>query len=105
MSADEELIRALPGDLRRIAEVAGLEAAVRIGQAFRGTLLYVSGVDDMVRAVRDEMIRREYDAGKPSRRLALKYGLTQRQIQKILKSPSAPVHERVTALLGESLGL
>ena len=37
MKTDEDLIDALPGDLRRIAEVAGVEAAVKIARAFRGT--------------------------------------------------------------------
>jgi hypothetical protein len=44
-------MESLPGDLRRIAEVAGLEAAVRIARAFRGTYLYVQGLDDLMKQV------------------------------------------------------
>jgi hypothetical protein len=78
---EKRLIESLPGDLRHIAQVAGLEAAIRIARAFRGTYLYVP---DLMRQIRDEKIRHEYDRGRDFRSLALEYGLTQRQIRNIL---------------------
>lgn len=72
----------LPGDLGRIAEIAGLQAALSIAREFRGTTIYVP---DILRRPRDDSIRQEYDKGAPVRRIALKYGLTERCVRKILK--------------------
>ena len=99
MKTDEDLIDALPGDLRRIAEVAGVEAAVKIARAFRGTFLYVPGLDEMMRRLRDEMIKREYDEGRKVRRIAQKYGITQRRVWMILNSPSSDIPAEVMNLL------
>ncbi len=74
----------LKGDLRKIAEVAGLEAAMKIGSAFRGTSLYINGLDGLKRKVRDEEIRRAYEAGTKVRSLSRRYGLSERQIRRIL---------------------
>jgi Mor family transcriptional regulator len=63
MNTDENLLEILPGDLRRIAEVAGLEAAVRIAQTFGGTFIYVPGLDDMMRRARDAMIKKDLSKG------------------------------------------
>ncbi|GAB4389023.1 MAG: hypothetical protein Kow0025_11850 [Thermodesulfovibrionales bacterium] len=79
----------MPGDLGRIAEVAGLEAAVRIARAFRGTCIYVP---DITRRQRDEEIRSLYDRGKRVREIALRYRLTERTVRNILKkSPKETV--------------
>jgi Mor family transcriptional regulator len=77
-------IEELPGDLRKIAEVAGLDAALKIGRAFRGTHLYIRGLDPFLRIVRDEKIRRDYGKGGTPRVLSARYGLTTRQIRRIL---------------------
>jgi Mor family transcriptional regulator len=87
MNTDENLLEILPGDLRRIAEVAGLEAAVQIAQTFGGTFIYVPGLDDMMRRARDAMIKKEYDGGMSARKLARKHRLTERHIWNIVKNP------------------
>jgi Mor family transcriptional regulator len=84
---EEGLLEFLPGDLRRIAEVAGLEAALKIARAFRGTCIYVSGLDEIRKQIRDERIRQDYDAGRPVKMISIKYGLTERGVWKILKKP------------------
>lgn len=99
MQAEDELIGSLSGDLRRIAEVAGLEAAVKIASAFRGTHLYVPGLDEHMRRARDESIRADYDDGVSIRRLSAKYWLTQRGIRKILDRPSKASHPVISRLL------
>ncbi|KKL78919.1 hypothetical protein LCGC14_2020060, partial [marine sediment metagenome] len=38
---EDPINRYLPGELRRIAQVAGFEAAVRISSAFGGNVIYV----------------------------------------------------------------
>ncbi len=87
MKSDENIIEMLPGELRKIAEVAGLEAAVRIARSFRGSFLYVPGLDDMMRRARDEVIKRDYDTGIRARELAKKHRITERQIRKIVSAP------------------
>lgn len=83
--AESELIARLPGDLRRIAEVAGLDAALKIANELGGVPLYIAKLDDLYREVRDAKIRAEYDgSGKTGKDLALKYNLTERQIWTIL---------------------
>ncbi len=91
MKAKEEgVLELFQGDLRRIAEVAGVEAAVRIARAFRGCFLYVPGLDEVARRARDEMIRRDYDSGASLRALSRRYGLTTRRVRVILKSSPPP---------------
>jgi Mor family transcriptional regulator len=87
VKTDENIIEMLPGELRKIAEVVGLEAAVRIAQTFRGSFLYVPGLDDMMRMARDAMIKRDYDTGISARELAKKHRITERQIRKIVSTP------------------
>lgn len=82
-------IRDLPGDLRRIAEVAGLEAAVKIGRAFRGTYLYIHGLDQLQRLLRDEEIRRAYEMGVGIKNLSVRHSLSERQIKRILGEPAS----------------
>lgn len=88
MEPEEELIETLPGDLRRIARVAGLEAALKISRAFRGRYLYVQGLDELQRQARDDRIRADYDSGVPVRKISSKFGLTTRAVRKILSRPS-----------------
>ena len=94
----EKFLDALPGDLRRIAKVAGLEAAVKIARAFRGTTLYVP---DLVKQFRDEAIRRAYDRGESFRSLALKHRITERSVWNVLKRPSMDLPEAIARLLDE----
>lgn len=96
---EEGLLDSLPGDLRRIAEVAGLEAAVKIARAFRGTCIYVAGLDELRKQIRDERIREDFDAGRPVKMISVKYGLTERGVWKILKKlRQKPLHPLIASL-------
>lgn len=81
---EAELIGKLSGDLRAIAEVVGLDAALSIGRHFKGSNIYIGRAKNLERVKRDAQIREEFDSGKPARRIALKYGLTERYVWKIL---------------------
>jgi len=89
----------LPGDLKRIAEVAGLEAAIRIGMAFRGTYLYIHTLDSLKRLIRDEEIRRGYARGEKVRELSKRFGLAERTIKKILARAGYDIPEGLSNLL------
>lgn len=81
---NENIIEQLPGDIRRIAEVIGVEAALALAKEFRGTYLYIHNLDDLFREIRNKDIRKAYTSGKPVRSLAIKHRLTERQIWNIL---------------------
>lgn len=98
---DGDVMELLTGDLKRIAEVAGVEAAVRIARAFRGCFLYVPGLDEVVRRARDEMIKKDYKSGSGLKRLAIKYGLTERRLRMIVNSPSCAFSRELLDLLAE----
>lgn len=87
MKTDKNIIEMLPGELKRIAEVAGLEAAVRIARSFKGALLYVPGLDDMARMARDAAIRKDYSKGTNARELSKKHHISERQIRRIVSTP------------------
>lgn len=77
----------LPGSLKDIAVVIGIESTVRLAQGFRGCVLYIRSVDHTLRRIRDTRIREEYDGGTTAVGLARKYGLSLTQINRILKNP------------------
>lgn len=91
MKADEKLIESLPGDLSAIARVAGIEAAVKIAKAFKGTHLYIP---DLLRHSRDEAIKQAYDSGETARGIAIKYGISERHVWRILKQPAGETADK-----------
>jgi Mor family transcriptional regulator len=100
-AAERELVESLPGDLGRIAEVAGLEAALRIARAFRGTYIYVPGLDAYQKQIRDTKIRRDYDGGISVRVIAEKYGIAERTVWRVLKSPPDELYPFLSTILDE----
>ena len=88
---DEALYMYLPGELRHIAEVTGMDAAVRLGLVFGGSMLYVPMVEDLQRMVRNERIQRDYHRGVTARMLARRHGLTERSIWRVLNQPGPSI--------------
>jgi Mor family transcriptional regulator len=84
MTTNEKILARLPGNLRRIAELVGIENALKISDEFGGLELFIPKGDDFRRAVRDADIRAAYDGGIKVRILARRYSLTERQIYNIL---------------------
>lgn len=84
------------GEIRfaALAEVVGEEAATRIAKHFASEKLYIARCAEALRLIRNRAICEEFDAiscelGSPTAvvQLALKYRLSDRQIEKILKQP------------------
>jgi Mor family transcriptional regulator len=96
---EDTLLRYLHGDLRRIAEVAGVEAAVRISLALGGNVVYVPALGDLHRLARDERIRREFRGGKTVRALSRSFGLTERSIWRILNKAGPRLGPELVSLL------
>ena len=95
---EREFIEALPGDLKRIADLAGLDAAIKIAREFRGTTLYIP---DIVTQFRDEAIKYAYDNGETVRKLAMKHRITERTVWRILKKPTMDLPTPLAMLLDE----
>lgn len=75
----------LSGSARELAEAIGMEGFVRLVDTYGGmSNLYVPVAEQLVRPVRDEMIRREYN-GRNVCELARKWDLTDRSIREIVK--------------------
>ena len=94
---DDNIIEQLPGDIRKIAEVVGVEPALKLAKAFRGTYLYIHNLDDILREIRNKEIRKSYNKGRKVRDLAIKHRLTERQILNILGTE--PEEETLLPLL------
>ncbi len=73
----------LPEAHRRLAEVIGLEATIRLCEVFGGAPLYIPKLDALAAAQRARRIRSEYD-GMNTQVLARRYGVSMRTVQMIL---------------------
>ena len=71
--------------MNEIIELIGLEAALKLCNAFAGCRLYIPKHDAIIkRAKRNELIKADKLAGETIRSIAIKYQLTDRQILSIL---------------------
>ena len=77
----------LPGDLKDVADVIGVANTIKLAQEFRGCTIYVCNIDRFLRKKRNIEICNAYDQGEKVVRLARKYRLSTRQIERILSSP------------------
>lgn len=76
----------LPDAHRRIAEVIGIEAALRLCDAFGGASLYIPMTDAVYNdMVRDREIRRRYLLGCKIAQLAAQYGISERSVLRIVE--------------------
>ncbi len=74
----------LPSELREVARIIGLGAAIKLIHEFSGTQIYVPKYETIVRPVRDRAIKAEFD-GSNIKTLAGKYGMSTRHLRAILK--------------------
>jgi Mor family transcriptional regulator len=92
---DLPAIDELPGDLRLIAEVIGIEPTMKLAQAFGGTPLYIVKIDAFARRLRDKGFREEFDrrtaegetATTVVRDMARRRDLCERQVWNIVNAP------------------
>lgn len=82
---DSDAIKMLPGDLREVAELIGLDNTFILIDRFGGGYLNIPKCEAIIKEIRNKKIRADYDSGKFTlRQLAWKQRLTIRQIQNIL---------------------
>lgn len=76
-----------------LAELIGLDGFKNLVRAFNGTSIYVPKIESLEKAVRDELIKEEFDGGN-YRELALKYGLTETWIRNIVLDKAKEIKAR-----------
>ena len=83
----------LEGNARKLAELIGMEGFIRVVEVYGGSSnLYIPKAEQLVRPLRDDCIRREFNGSNMSQ-LARKWGLTERYIREILKIDMRDLHE------------
>ncbi len=89
---NDDAIKKLPGDLRRVAELIGLEHTLTLVRHFGGGYLVIPKCEAILKEIRNNAVRRDYDTGKYTiRELAWKYQLTDRTIKNILSNATERV--------------
>lgn len=87
MEAKQLKTDSLPRQHLKLVEVIGLEATIKLCEAYGGEPIYIPKIDALRGAQRDDMIRQEIRHAS-ARKLAKKYGLTVRAIEKITEGIS-----------------
>ncbi len=75
----------LPEGYRVVADIVGIENAVKLSEHLGGLPFYFPQIDGLLRRKRDAAIRKEFN-GSNYRDLARKYNLTERWIREIVDS-------------------
>lgn len=89
--AAEMTIDELPESYQPVAQIVGIENALKLSRHLGGLYFYYPQLDSLLRAKRDECIRKEF-TGTNHRELARKYNLTESWIRQIVQRK--PVYEQ-----------
>lgn len=82
MRLEDLTAKDLPGDQSELAECIGMEAYIQLVRTFGGCDIHVCKQDTLLLQERNRQICEEFD-GANYRRLALRYGLSERSIREI----------------------
>ena len=90
----------LPEAHRKFADVIGVEATMKLCQAFGGEIIYIPMADSVWSVIRRERIRDEYiNQGARIKHLAKKYRITPQEVHRILDGEK-PDQIKIDELLG-----
>ena len=82
----EVTLEKLPDANRKLAEVIGVEAMLKLCERYGGETLYIPMTDGIYAVVRRERIRDEYARRNANLRwLAKKYRISEREVQRIVR--------------------
>jgi Mor family transcriptional regulator len=73
-----------PVSYREVVELIGVENAVKLARMEGGIQVYRPKLDEILRGVRDRLIKRDRAAGMDYKPLALKYNLTEVWIRQLV---------------------
>lgn len=101
----EDAMNRLPGDLKDVAELIGLDNTMALVERFGGTYIKVPKCDALIREIRDNKIRELYDSGNYDiRGLALRFKLTDRRISDILSEIDSKIPPPLFTLFEKKSG-
>ena len=84
----------IPGQYREVAEILGLDAALRLARECGGESIYIPKIENIFRNARDRAIRAEFN-GSNFRELAKKYKLSVNWVRQIVADcRRQPVYEQ-----------
>lgn len=90
---DKVQMENLDEEQKALAELIWLDGFKSLVRTFNGTSIYIPKVESLEKAVRDELIKEEFDGGN-YRELALKYGLTEVWIRNIVLEKAKEIKAR-----------
>lgn len=85
IAADE-----LPPDMQEIARDQGIDFVKYLVEVFGGEMLYVPTLKKVEKRIRNQKIVTEYN-GKNCSSLAVRYGMSRRQIEKVVREAGLPL--------------
>lgn len=68
--------------MAELAELVGIEAMMRIVEAYSGSVLYIPKMESVLAPIRDRHIREEYD-GTNAHKLAIRYNVSDSWVNRI----------------------
>ncbi len=74
----------LPEPYRKLADVIGIKAVLKLADEFQGTNIYFPKLDGTIKMIRDKKILDDYQRGFHIKELARMYGLTETWVRTIL---------------------
>lgn len=83
MLIDSLSVNDIDGEMQDIAECIGIDAFKKLVRLCGGQMIYIPKADSVARPVRNRLIKSEFN-GANYRRLASKYGLTERRVREIV---------------------
>lgn len=83
----------LDEEQKMLAELIGLEAFKSLVRAFNGTSIYIPKIESLEKAVRDEMIKEEFD-GRKLQRTGSEIWLTETWIRNIVLDKAKEIKAR-----------
>lgn len=80
---DEIKLEELTEPYKDLATIIGLKNAIKVAEKYQGTALYLPKLDPLLRKIRDDKIRSEFNGGN-YKELAIKYNLTEVWVRQIV---------------------
>jgi Mor family transcriptional regulator len=81
--AAQVTVEDLPETYRQVAEVIGVESAVKLSRTLGGLNFYFPQIETLLRKKRDQIIRRDFN-GRNHRELARRYNLSEVWVREIV---------------------
>lgn len=75
----------LPGEFREIAEIVGLDDALRLVERCGGSQIYIPKMDSLTRQTRDKKMLSDFEKCRDYGKVARKYNLSEAHVRATLK--------------------